>query len=89
MDHVKLRDAKSKVGGTFALTVLLQKRCQELVRGAQKLVEFEAKSPIDIALEEILQGKIWLGDRITPLVPKPEPKEESSRLADAPRTPSA
>ena len=42
---------------------ILQKRCQELVRGAQKLVEHDAKSPIDIALEEIVQGKIWLGDR--------------------------
>ncbi len=62
MDHVKLREAKKKIGNTFALTVLLQKRCQELVRGAQKLVEFEAKNPADIALEEILQGKIWLGE---------------------------
>ena len=70
MDPVKLREAKSKIGNTFALTVLLQKRCQELVRGAQKLVEVDAKSPIDIALEEVLAGKIWLAERIGP---KPEP----------------
>ncbi len=60
MDQKKLREAKIKIGNTFALTVLLQKRCQELVRGAQKLVELDAKHPADIALEEILQGKIWL-----------------------------
>lgn len=71
MDPVKLREAKKKIGNTFALTVLLQKRCQELVRGAQKLVEIDAKSPIDIALEEVLQGKIWLGDRVTPATPEP------------------
>ncbi|HVY60573.1 MAG TPA: DNA-directed RNA polymerase subunit omega [Planctomycetota bacterium] len=73
MDSKKLREAKKKVGNTFALTVLLQKRCQELVRGAQKLVDFDAKSPIDLALEEVLQGKIWLGDRVTPLPPPPPP----------------
>jgi DNA-directed RNA polymerase subunit K/omega len=73
MDSKKLREAKKKVGNTFALTVLLQKRCQELVRGAQKLVDFDAKSPIDLALEEILQGKIWLGERVTPLPPPPPP----------------
>lgn len=68
MDQKKLREAKKKIGNTFALTVLLQKRCQELVRGAQKLVEFDAKHPADIALEEILQGKIWLNE-----APKTEP----------------
>ncbi len=76
MDSKKLREAKKKIGNTFALTVLLQKRCQELVRGAQKLVDFDAKSPIDLALEEILQGKIWLGDRPAGL-PAPEPAAPS------------
>ncbi len=74
MDPKKLREAKKKIGNTFALTVLLQKRCQELVRGAQKLVDFEAKSPIDLALEEILQGKIWLGERPGG-IPRPQPAE--------------
>ena len=63
MDPVKLREAKQKIGNTFELTVLLQKRCQELVRGAPKLIETDLKNPIDIALEEVLAGKIWLGER--------------------------
>jgi DNA-directed RNA polymerase subunit K/omega len=63
MDLKKLREARKNVGNTFALTVLIQKRCQELVRGAQKLVDSDSKSPIDVALEEVLQGKIWLGER--------------------------
>jgi len=71
MDAKKLREAKKKIGNTFELTVLLQKRCQELVRGAPKLVQADAKSPIDVALEEILEGKIWLGERVTPLPPPP------------------
>jgi DNA-directed RNA polymerase subunit K/omega len=70
MDMKKLRAAREKVGNTFALAVLLQKRCRELVQGAHKLVEFAARSPIEIALEEVIQGKIWLGDR-TPGMPEP------------------
>jgi DNA-directed RNA polymerase subunit K/omega len=74
VDHTKLREAKKKIPNTFELTVLIQKRCQELVRGAPKLVEMDARSPIDIALEEVIQGKIWLGERVTPL-PAPEPAQ--------------
>ena len=70
MDLRKLRDARVKVGNTFALTVLIQKRCRELVRGAKQLVEGTWRNPIDIALEEVLQGKIWLGDRL-PGMPVP------------------
>lgn len=72
MDATKLREARKKIGNTFALTVLLQKRCQELVFGARPLVEERFKSPIDAALEEIVQGKIWLGSIA-----------ESASLADA------
>ncbi|GIW71278.1 MAG: hypothetical protein KatS3mg102_0820 [Planctomycetota bacterium] len=71
MDPVKLRQAKAKLGNTFALTVLLQKRCQELVRGAKRLVDTPSSNPIDIALEEVIQGKIWLGDSVQAL-PRPE-----------------
>lgn len=70
MDLKKLRDAKAKVGNTFALTVLLQKRCRELVRGDSKLVELKTRNPIEIALEEVLAGKIWLGER-PPGMPEP------------------
>ena len=48
-----------KVGGAFKLTVLLQKRVRELVRGATPLVNAdETANPIDVALDEILQDKI-------------------------------
>lgn len=70
MDLKKLRDARAKIGSIFELTVLLQKRCRELVRGAQKLVDTAARNPIEIALEEVLQGKIWLGAR-PPGLPEP------------------
>jgi DNA-directed RNA polymerase subunit K/omega len=53
--------AKELVGSTFELTTLIQKRCRELVKGRQrKLVDLESRNPIQIALEEVLQGKIHL-----------------------------
>lgn len=50
-----------RAGGRFKLTVLIQKRIQELARGAPPLVALEgSRSLIDIAFEEIHQGKIGL-----------------------------
>ena len=53
-------EAAEKVGGKFKLTVLLQKRVRELVKGGmQPLVTVEPKaSPIDIALREVMENKI-------------------------------
>lgn len=53
--------AIDKVGGAFRLSVLLQKRVRELVRGARPLVEMtERDSPIDIALREVLTDKVGI-----------------------------
>ena len=76
MDAKKLQAAKQIIGNTFALSVLLQKRCQELVRGAQKLVDLESDSPIDIALEEVIQGKILLGSDAEPKIVLPEDEDK-------------
>lgn len=54
----KIEEAVRRVGGRFKLTVLLEKRVRELVKGAPSLVETDAINPIDIALDEILAGKI-------------------------------
>ncbi|HLG42826.1 MAG TPA: DNA-directed RNA polymerase subunit omega [Planctomycetota bacterium] len=57
--------AIEKMGGAFKLTVLLQKRVREIIRGASPLVPVTPElSPIDIALREILEDKIGLGDGI-------------------------
>jgi DNA-directed RNA polymerase subunit K/omega len=50
-----------KMGGRFKMTVLIQKRVQELVRGASPLVVIDKElkpSVIDVAVEEILLGKV-------------------------------
>lgn len=76
MDLQRWDRAKELVGSTFELTTLIQKRCRELVKGKQrKLVDLESRNPIQIALEEILQGKIHLAP--------PPPPEVMEELASA------
>lgn len=62
MDLKKLSDAEKMVGGKFKLSTLMQKRLIELMRGAPKLVDLGAASLHEIVVDEILQGKIWLGE---------------------------
>jgi len=62
MDLKSIEAAKRMVGGSFRLSVLLQKRIIELVRGAPPVIENADKErgPIQVALREILEGKISL-----------------------------
>lgn len=67
MDQTDYERAIDKVGGAFRLTVLLQKRVRELVRGSQPLIDAGTQeSPIDIALKEVLSDKVAVsaGDRV-------------------------
>ena len=62
MDKSGIDRLAEKFGGRFKLTVLIQKRVKELVKGAAKLVETDHKNLIDVAIEEIRQGKLqWEG----------------------------
>ena len=50
-----------KCGGRFKMSVLLQKRARELVKGVPPLIEYmDSADPIDIALEELKRGLIEL-----------------------------
>ena len=48
----------AKVSNNFMLTALLSKRVRELRRGARSLIETKAKNAVEIAMEEIKQGKV-------------------------------
>ena len=63
LDYPELEGLYKKLGGKYRLTVLLQRRVNELVRGSPKLIPGEqTKDYIGTALEEIKQGKIWLSE---------------------------
>ena len=48
-------------GGRFKLTALVQHRVRELMEGARPLVERQGRNDIEVAIDEIVQGKIELG----------------------------
>ena len=60
----KFREAKDLVGGRYRLTALMQKRIRELVHGQRPLIETDSRDYIEIALAEILAGKIEMGSEI-------------------------
>ena len=61
MDLKLIEQAEEKLGvGRFHVSSLIQKRAQEIVRGASPLVDARADSPIELAIAEILDGRVTL-----------------------------
>ena len=50
----------NKVGGRFKFTALVQHRIRELMEGARPLVERRGRTDFEIAVQEIVEGKIAL-----------------------------
>ena len=62
LSSTELDQMAEKFGGRYKLTVLIQKRLKELVKGGQKLVDVEDRNLINVVIEEIRQGKVtWEG----------------------------
>ena len=60
MSRIVFDDLSGKVGGKFKLSVLIQKRLKELMRGAKPLVDVDTDDKFEIIYEEIRQDKIDL-----------------------------
>jgi len=46
------------LGGRFKFTALVQHRIRELMEGARPLVERHGRNDFEVAVEEIVEGKI-------------------------------
>jgi len=57
-----LKDDKviNSLGGRFKFTALVQHRVRELMEGARPLIERKGRSDVEIAVQEIVEGKITL-----------------------------
>jgi len=63
IDELKSEKIVNKVGGRFKLTALVQRRLDELLKGARPLIEdAQSKTMLEIAIQEILQDKIIIDD---------------------------
>ncbi len=57
--YTPIEDLKKYVSSVYKLVVLASRRSQELIAGSPQLIETDNKTKmVDIALEEIRQGKI-------------------------------
>ena len=50
----------NQLGGRFKFTALVQHRIRELMEGARPLVERHGRSDFEVAVQEIVEGKITL-----------------------------
>jgi DNA-directed RNA polymerase subunit omega len=60
LEEFKEEEIVNKVGGRFKLSSLIQKRLVALNRGARPLVEIQARNPMEVVVQEIMQNKIFL-----------------------------
>ena len=60
IEDLKSEELVKKVGGSFKLAVLLQKRMLELMQGARPLVPREGLTDLELAIREVREGKIDL-----------------------------
>lgn len=66
IEALKDGEVLKKVGGRFKLSSLIQKRMLEMMEGSRPLIEnSEGMTAMEIAVEEIRQGKIAL--ELTPV----------------------
>jgi len=71
----KVEELDRRVGGRFRLTALVQRRLQEVVRGAARPLEGN-REPIERVVTEIERGEIDLVADDDPALVPPEPAVE-------------
>lgn len=60
IEDLKSEELFIKIGGSFKLAVLIQKRMLELMRGARPLIPRENMTDLELAIREIREDKIIL-----------------------------
>jgi DNA-directed RNA polymerase subunit omega len=59
IEALKHEELMNKVGGSFKLSVLIQKRMKEIMNGSRALIEdTKNKTLMEIVVQEILEDKI-------------------------------
>ena len=58
IEALKSEEIVNRIGGRFKLCTLIQRRLVQLMDGARPLVDRNGRSDLELAIEEIVQGKI-------------------------------
>ena len=79
IEAIKNDELAKRVGGAFRLTALVQRRLKELIEGSRPLVDPQGKTLIEVAIQEIDEGKVVIDYEKTEMLEAPEadtPKKE-------------
>ena len=60
LDALRNEDLADRLGGRFRLASLLQKRWRDLMFGARPLVEPGKMTLLEVAVQELVEGKIGI-----------------------------
>lgn len=74
-EPLKGENIVNQVGGRFKLTALIQHRVRELMNGARPLIERHGRSDLEVAIQEISQGKIALEMDVEEKLAQEQPAE--------------
>ncbi len=58
IERLKSDEVINKFGGRFKLATAIQKRWLELMQGSRPLVNKPGGTPLEVAIEELLEGRI-------------------------------
>lgn len=77
-----LKDDKviNSLGGRFKFTALVQHRIRQLMDGDRPLVERQGRSDFEVAVQEVVEGKITL--KLTQTTPDASAATTEAALAD-------
>jgi DNA-directed RNA polymerase subunit omega len=73
IDELREEQIVKKVGGRFKLSTLIQKRLVALNAGARPLVDMKTDNKMEIVIQEILQDKISLDQKLNVQVTGAQP----------------
>lgn len=74
------KELKEVANSRYELAILVSKRARKLVDGNPALVETDSNKPVTIAIEEIMDGKIKFGEKLSDAEYEKKIAEEKENL---------
>jgi DNA-directed RNA polymerase subunit omega len=60
IEALKSDEIVTRFGGRFKLCALIQRRLVQLMEGSRPMIDRRGRSDLEVAIEEIVQGKVAL-----------------------------
>lgn len=79
LDYKKIDELANRVGGALRLTSLIVSRARQIVKKSPILVETESDDPVQIAFQELMEGKIRLREEYEQVPATPVSQENKEK----------